>query len=389
MGRVHGPEGQIGEEGPVGTDGRGVVDEADGVVDQVLAQVVALVGGGRGLDAVVVVDQLGMELVGLALEEPVEAVEPPLAGPLVVGPGRRGVLHGAQVPLAHGEGGVALVPQHLGHGGGVVGDVAAHVGIAAVEVGERAHPHGVVVPPGEQRGPGGGAQRGHVEVGVAQPAGGQAVDVGGGQVGAVAAEVGEAGVVEEDDHHVGGALARVRRGGPPGRRLGLGALDHAVERSYSLGPLLGRGSGHHGWTISTLGGRVHQPPWPSAPIRRPGAVSVGSPAAGPMSCLKVEFGVPRVAGDAAHRPEGGTVDDGWRRRTSPALPRGVPGGGGGARRRRRATGPADRAPSCDEDGTFWLAYRLRRPVGVGRGYANVVARSDDGERLRDGGGPRA
>jgi hypothetical protein len=31
------------------------------------------------------------------------------------------------------------------------------------------------------------------------------------------------------------------------------------------------------------------------------------------------------------------------------------------------------------DGTFWLAYRLRRPVGEGRGYANVIARSDDGE----------
>ncbi len=30
------------------------------------------------------------------------------------------------------------------------------------------------------------------------------------------------------------------------------------------------------------------------------------------------------------------------------------------------------------DGTFWLAYRLRRPHGVGRGYANVIARSDDG-----------
>jgi hypothetical protein len=29
-------------------------------------------------------------------------------------------------------------------------------------------------------------------------------------------------------------------------------------------------------------------------------------------------------------------------------------------------------------GTFYLAYRLRRPVGEGRGYANVVARSDDG-----------
>ncbi len=31
-----------------------------------------------------------------------------------------------------------------------------------------------------------------------------------------------------------------------------------------------------------------------------------------------------------------------------------------------------------EDGIYYLAYRLRRPLGVGRGYANVVARSEDG-----------
>src|SRR4051812_39176700 len=30
------------------------------------------------------------------------------------------------------------------------------------------------------------------------------------------------------------------------------------------------------------------------------------------------------------------------------------------------------------DGVWWLAYRLRRPVGQGRGFANVVARSTDG-----------
>jgi hypothetical protein len=30
------------------------------------------------------------------------------------------------------------------------------------------------------------------------------------------------------------------------------------------------------------------------------------------------------------------------------------------------------------DGVIWLAYRLRRPVDQGRGYANVVARSTDG-----------
>jgi hypothetical protein len=35
----------------------------------------------------------------------------------------------------------------------------------------------------------------------------------------------------------------------------------------------------------------------------------------------------------------------------------------------------------DGDGIFWLAYRLRRPIGAGRGYANVVARSEDGEQF--------
>ena len=30
------------------------------------------------------------------------------------------------------------------------------------------------------------------------------------------------------------------------------------------------------------------------------------------------------------------------------------------------------------DGTFWLAYRLRRPIGEGRGYRNVIASSADG-----------
>ena len=30
------------------------------------------------------------------------------------------------------------------------------------------------------------------------------------------------------------------------------------------------------------------------------------------------------------------------------------------------------------DGTWWLAYRLRRPVGEGRGFGNVIARSADG-----------
>ena len=34
-----------------------------------------------------------------------------------------------------------------------------------------------------------------------------------------------------------------------------------------------------------------------------------------------------------------------------------------------------------DEGVTWLAYRLRRPVDQGRGYANVVARSEDGVRF--------
>lgn len=33
----------------------------------------------------------------------------------------------------------------------------------------------------------------------------------------------------------------------------------------------------------------------------------------------------------------------------------------------------------DDDGVVWLSYRLRRPVGEGRGYAVAIARSTDGE----------
>jgi hypothetical protein len=33
--------------------------------------------------------------------------------------------------------------------------------------------------------------------------------------------------------------------------------------------------------------------------------------------------------------------------------------------------------------TFWLAYRLRRPIGAGRGYRNVIAASADGVRFEE------
>ena len=94
---------EIEEERAVRPDRLRVVHEPDSPVDQVLGQVVSIFGAPRLVHGVIVVDQLGVELVGLAVEEAVEPVEAALERPLVVRARRRGVLHLAQVPLADRE----------------------------------------------------------------------------------------------------------------------------------------------------------------------------------------------------------------------------------------------------------------------------------------------
>ena len=71
-------------------------------------------------------------------------------------------------------------------------------------------------------------------------------------------------------------------------------------------------------------------------------------------------------------------NDGRQLRTSPSFAGPVPWWWWRPPATARATGPAGPSAALDADGTFWLAYRLRRPLGAGRGYANVVARSEDG-----------
>ena len=136
---VGGTERQVGEERPVGAHRLRVVHEADGVIDEVLGEVVPLLDRARRLDPVVVVRELGVELVGLPVEEAVVPVEPALQGPLVVGAGGRRALHGGEVPLADRERRVALVAQDLGDRRRVVRDVTGHVGEAGDEVRDRSH----------------------------------------------------------------------------------------------------------------------------------------------------------------------------------------------------------------------------------------------------------
>src|SRR5690606_11849085 len=70
-------------------------------------------------------------------------------------------------------------------------------------------------------------QRGGVEVVVAQAARCELVDVGRVDLGPVAAEVGEADVVEDDHHDVRRTLGWQRRLRPPGNRVVVGPADHA------------------------------------------------------------------------------------------------------------------------------------------------------------------
>ena len=99
--------------------------------------------------------------------------------------------------------------------GAAAGEARRVAGITHRQIGQETHPHGVVVAAGEERGASRRTQRGHVETVVAEPPVGQPVDGRGGNVRAEAAQLGEAGVVEDDGHHVGGAR----------RRLGLGGVD--------------------------------------------------------------------------------------------------------------------------------------------------------------------
>ena len=223
--------------GPGGRDRRSRI-EPIGVVDEVLGHVVAVLGAAGRVDVVVVVGQLGVELVGLALEEAVEAVEALLQRPVVVRAGGRALApSGARCHLPSGEGGVAVVaaaPRPRVAACGVMR--APHVREAGVPVRDAAHADRVVVAAGQQAGPSRRAQRGGVEVGVAQAARRRAGRWSGVSMRrAVAAEVGEAGVVEDDHHHVGRpGPGRVGRGPGGVRPPRLGVLDQATDPTGEL-----------------------------------------------------------------------------------------------------------------------------------------------------------
>ena len=102
-------------------------------------------------------------------------------------------------------------------------------GEAGGELHDARHAVAVVVAAGEQARAGRRAQRGGVEVRVAVALAGEAVEARRGDVGAVAAELRVAHVVEQHDHDVGRALRRRRHRRPPALRLVVGPPDDPFE----------------------------------------------------------------------------------------------------------------------------------------------------------------
>ena len=227
--RVRRAETEVQIERLVGVDLLGVGDELDRPVGQVLGQVVALLGGLRRLDLMVVVDEVGVPLARVAAEEPVEALKPAAQRPAVVRARGRLLAAGDQMPLADHVGAVAVLEQHLGQEPVLERDQPVVAGIAGRHLGDARHRVAVMVAAGDDARAARRAERRRVHVVVAQAALGQAVEVRRRDRAAIAPELTEPRVVQHDEQHVRRALRRPHRSWPRRRRLIRRPADHTRE----------------------------------------------------------------------------------------------------------------------------------------------------------------
>ena len=222
---MHGTEGEVQEEGFARRPLLLVLHHADGLIGQILAEVVALLWPAGRLDIVVVTDQIGRPVVRVPLQEPVVALETEAERPGREGTGSRALPARGEVPLADRHRRIAGVAQEAGQRGRRLGESGVVAGEAQGDVRQEAHPHRMVVAAGEERCPGRGAQGGDVEAVERCAARREAVEVRRADVGAEGAQVAEAGVVQHDGDHIGRTLRRLGLVREAGGRLGCGEAD--------------------------------------------------------------------------------------------------------------------------------------------------------------------
>jgi len=180
-------------------------------------------------DLGVIAEQIRRPLIGLAAHEAVKVLEAHPRRPLIEG-ARLAVLEGRRVVvLAEPRRGKAIVPEDRADGRVLRTDDGVIARVTGGQLANHAEAHRVVVAAGDERRPGGRAQRGGVEVRVAQPRLRDPVqrrrrdDASKRAIDAIALVVGH------DEQHVGRAPGRYNPRRPPGPRI-LGAfLDDAAE----------------------------------------------------------------------------------------------------------------------------------------------------------------
>jgi hypothetical protein len=142
------------------------------------------------------------------------------------------------VVLAEPRRGIAVVEQDAADRGLVLADDAVVAGEAGRLLGDHAEAGRVVVAPGDQRGARRRAQRGGEDAVVAQAFVGDAVHGRRRDDAAEGARHAEAGVVGDDQQHVGRALGRHDARRPPRLRLQRVVLDDAAESRVGRRELL-------------------------------------------------------------------------------------------------------------------------------------------------------
>ena len=179
----------------------------DRLVRHVGGQVVIRLPDPR-IDLGMIAEEIGRPLVGFAAHEPIEVLEAHPAGPLIERAGQAVLIGRRVVVLAEPRGRVAVVPENRADGGLVLGDDAVVARISRGHFGDHAEAHRVVVAAGDERRARRRAERGGVELRVAQARLRDAIhgrrrdDAAKGAADAVALIVGH------DQQHVGRALGR-------------------------------------------------------------------------------------------------------------------------------------------------------------------------------------
>ena len=230
MRSVAGTRGVVHEERLLGRVDVRVEHHLDRLISEVLAEVVAVLGPLRRARGPVVERQVGVPVVRLAAQEPVEALEPAAERPAVQRTGWGVLFRGRQVPLAEAERVVALRDEHLGQH--AVG--RRHPPVVTREprgqflnAGDAA---GMVVAAGQNARPRRRTQRGRVHVRVAQARVRDAIDVRRVDKPAEAIELPVTDVVEHEEQHVRSTVFGSRRSRPRRARL----LDRAPDHSWEF-----------------------------------------------------------------------------------------------------------------------------------------------------------